>query len=118
MKSTKTILAVAIVIAGFAYAVGAGHPQFDSLAHRCCEPTTWEYEFVASPGEFEVVAGKGVFHGVWASPQNTSVVVDVFDGPPADGVKIGQIRTNNAGSGFQATPIFMELDVQFTNGLF
>ncbi len=36
MKSTKTILAVAIVIAGFAYAVGAGHPE--SLAHRCCGP--------------------------------------------------------------------------------
>ncbi len=36
MKSTKTVLAVAIVIAGFAYAVGAGHPE--SLAHRCCGP--------------------------------------------------------------------------------
>ena len=34
MKSTKTVLAVAIL--GFAYAVGAGHP--DSLTHRCCGP--------------------------------------------------------------------------------
>ena len=33
MKSTKTVLAVAIVIVGFAYAVGAGHPQYDSLKH-------------------------------------------------------------------------------------
>ena len=40
MKSTKTVLAVAIVIAGFAYAVSAGHPQIDSLkhSHRCCGP--------------------------------------------------------------------------------
>ena len=39
MKSTKTVLAVAIVIAGFAYAVGAGHPTLhDSLTHRCCGP--------------------------------------------------------------------------------
>ncbi len=39
MKSTKTILAVAIVIAGFAYAVGAGHPQIDSLKHsHWCGP--------------------------------------------------------------------------------
>ena len=41
MKSTKTVLAVAIVIAGFAYAVGAGHPTLtDSLkhSHRCCGP--------------------------------------------------------------------------------
>ncbi|MCZ6653235.1 MAG: hypothetical protein O7D91_09440 [Planctomycetota bacterium] len=40
MKSTKTVLAVAILIAGFSYAVGAGHPQFDSLKHphRCCGP--------------------------------------------------------------------------------
>ncbi len=38
MKSTKTVLAAAIVIAGFAYAVGSAHPQFDSLKHRCCGP--------------------------------------------------------------------------------
>ena len=38
MKSTKTILAVAIVIAGFAYAVGAGHPTFDVAHPRCCGP--------------------------------------------------------------------------------
>ena len=39
MKSTKTVLAVAIAIVGFAYAVGSAHPQFDSLKHpHCCGP--------------------------------------------------------------------------------
>ena len=37
MKSTKTILAAAIVIAGFAYAVGSAHPTVhDSLKHSHC----------------------------------------------------------------------------------
>ena len=31
MKSTKTVLAVAIVIGGFAYAVGAGHPTIEAV---------------------------------------------------------------------------------------
>ena len=38
MKSTKTVLAVAIVIAGFAYAVGSAQPSFDLLDRRCCGP--------------------------------------------------------------------------------
>jgi len=40
MKSTKTVLAVAILIAGFAYAVGSAHPTFsDSLKHsHWCGP--------------------------------------------------------------------------------
>ena len=39
MKSTKTVLAVAIVIAGFVYAVGSAHPPYDTLKHsHCCGP--------------------------------------------------------------------------------
>ena len=114
----KTILAVALLIVGFAYAVGAGHPTLGTV-DQCCEPPTWDYEFVTVVGVQEVVSGGGILHGVWVTPVTWPMDVHIFDGPPEDGVQIGRIKTIRAGTaGYMVTPVFMELDVQFANGLF
>ena len=128
----KTLLVtIGIVVAGIAYAGDLDPPKgpitptmhtLDEIYDAVTNPPTWEYKFLTfgDPQEIEIVAGEGVLHAVWANPENVQMMdVQMFDGPPANGVKIGQIRTQRAGAqGFLVTPIFMELDVQFTNGLF
>ena len=50
MRSTKTVLAIAIVIAGFAYAIGSAQPTLnDSLAHRCCGPQPEDFRVYRVP---------------------------------------------------------------------
>ena len=91
MKSKTTVLAVAIVIAGFAYAVGSAHPTLtDSLKHsRCCEPPTWDYwSGHVMPGENDnPISGAGLLHGVWIVPPSSNgfTRVTLWDGDPDDG---------------------------------
>ena len=118
MKSTKTVLAVAIVIAGFAYVVGAGHPTYsDSLKHRCCEQPTWEYWSGTVAASSNPIGGAGLLHGVWIMPVSgigtTSVVL--WDGDPDDGgvqISVARITLREGGAmGAQ----FVQLDVAFEN---
>ena len=76
MKSTKTILAVAIVIAGFSYVVGAGHPDSLKHSHRCCGPQPEDIRM------YRVAVGENV------------VIIPEVEGP--NGFIITHVRRSNS----------------------